>query len=85
MIASALPDPIHDCNHEEVDTKIMVHIRHTLEQGAETVLIQAVDTDVVVIFVGMFFHLVTIQPSSDFWIACSMGEKLQAVSLQQHL
>ena len=56
--------PMDDCNHEEADTRIMVHIRHALEQGAETVLVRTVDTDVVVILVGLFFDLVTIQPSS---------------------
>ena len=73
-----------DCNHEEADTRIMVHIRHALEHGAETVLVRTVDTDVVAILVGLFFDLVTIQPSSDFLIAFSMG-KLQAVSHQQYL
>ena len=57
--------PMDDCNHEEADTRIMVHIRHALEQGAETVLVRTVDTDVVVILVGLFFDLVTIQPPSD--------------------
>ena len=63
-----------DCNHEEADTRIMVHIRHALEQGAETVLIRTVDTDVVVILICIFFDLVTIKPSSDFWIAFGMGK-----------
>ena len=50
------------------------HIRHALEQGAETVLVRTVDTDVVVILVGLFFDLITIQPSCDFWIAFGMGK-----------
>ena len=52
----------------------MVHIRHALEHGAETVLVRTVVTDVVVILVGLFFDLVTIQPSCDFWIAFGMGK-----------
>ena len=63
-----------DCNHEEADARIMVHIQHALEHGAETVLVRTVDTDVVVIIVGLFFDLVTIQPSCDFWIAFGMGK-----------
>ena len=31
--------PMDDSNNEEVDTRIMVHILHALEQGAETVLV----------------------------------------------
>ena len=72
--ACGLSVPMDDCNHQEADTRIMVHIRHALEHGAETVLVRTVDTDVVVILVGLFFDLVTIQPSSDFWIAFGMGK-----------
>ena len=72
--ACGLSVPMADCNHEEADTRIMVHIRHALEHGAETVLVRTVDTDVVVILVGLFFDLVTIQPSCDFWIAFGMGK-----------
>ena len=63
-----------DCNHEEADTKIMVHIRHALEQDARTVQVRTVDTDVVVILIGVFCDLVNIQPSSEFWIAFGMGK-----------
>ena len=51
----------------------MVHIKHGLEHGAETVLVRKVDTDVLVILVGVFFDLLTIQPLSDFWMAFGMG------------
>ena len=62
-----------DCNHEEADTRIMVHIRHALEHGAETVLVRTIDTDVFIL-VGLFFDLVSIQPSCDFWIAFGIGK-----------
>ena len=78
--AGGISVPMDDCNHEEADTRIMVHMQHALEQGAETVLVRTADTDVVVILVGMFFDLVTIQPSSDLWIAFGVGGKLQTVS-----
>ena len=63
-----------DCNHEEADTRIMVHIWHALEHEADTVLARTVDTDVVVILVGLFFALVTIQPLCDLWITFGMGK-----------
>ena len=72
--ACGLSVPMDDCNHEEADTRIMVHIQHALEQGAETVLVRTVDTDVVVILVGLFFDLVTIQLLCDFWTAFGMGK-----------
>ena len=58
--ACGLSVPMDDCNHKEADTRIMVHIRHALEHGAETLLVRTVNTDVVVILVGLFFDLVTI-------------------------
>ena len=65
--ACGLSVPMDDCN-KEADTRIMVHIQHALEHGAETLPVRTVDTDVVVILVGLFFDLVTIQPSCDFWM-----------------
>lgn len=64
-----------DCNHEEADTRIMVHTLHALEQGAKTVLVRTVDTDVIVILVGIFHDLLVVQPLADIWIAFGMGKK----------
>jgi len=44
-------------NHEEADTRIVVHVSHALEGGAESVLVRTVDTDVVVILVGKIHDL----------------------------
>ena len=44
-------------NHEEADTRIMVHIHHALEHDARTVLVRKVDTDVVVILIGIMHVL----------------------------
>ena len=66
--------PMDDCDHEESETRIMVHIRHALHHGAKTVLVRTVDTDVVVILVGMFHQFLSIQPASDIWITYGMGK-----------
>jgi hypothetical protein len=34
-----------NCNHEEADTRIVVHISHALEQGAKTIYVRSVDTE----------------------------------------
>ncbi len=36
-----------DCNHEEADTRVVVHIVHALEQGMETIEVRTADTDVI--------------------------------------
>ena len=58
-----------DCNHEEADTRIIVHILHALHQGMNTFKVRTVDTDVVVILLGAFFELSQAQPLVDIWIA----------------
>ena len=45
------------CNHEEADTRIVVHARHALETGAESILVRTVNTDIVVILVGKLYDL----------------------------
>ena len=61
------------CNHEEADTRIVVHVRHALEQGAKTVHVRTVD--VVVILAGLLHDLVVIQPLTSIWVAFGMGKK----------
>ncbi|KAJ8353418.1 hypothetical protein SKAU_G00209850 [Synaphobranchus kaupii] len=63
------------CNHEEADTRIVVHVQHALEHGAKTVLVRTVDTDVIVILVGLFHDLLVLQPLTDIWVAFGMGRK----------
>jgi hypothetical protein len=43
------------CNHEEADTRIVVHVRHALQQGMRCIEVRTVDTDVVVILVAVFY------------------------------
>ena len=74
-----------NCNHEEADTRIVVHILHALEQGAKTVLVRTVDTHVVVILVGKFYDLLKTQPLTDIWMAFGMGKKIQVPQHQCHL
>ena len=65
------------CNHEEADTRIVVHIRHALERGAQTVLVRTVDTDVVVILVGKLHDLLAYNQRAKVWVAFGMGATFQ--------
>ena len=40
------------CTHEEADTRIFLHIADAVKQGAKSVLIRTVDSDVVVLAVS---------------------------------
>ena len=72
---------MQDCNHEEADTRIVVHIQHALQQGMKTIEVQTVDTDVVVILVGVFYDLHAIQPLADIWIAFGVGKNYRILSV----
>ena len=39
------------CTHEETDTRVMLHVLHSVHQGFENICIRTVDTDVVVLAV----------------------------------
>ena len=72
---------MQDCNHEEADTRIVVHIQHALQQGMKTIEVRTVDTDVVVILVGVFYDLHAIQPLADIWIAFGVGKNYRFLTV----
>ncbi|CAB3981604.1 Hypothetical predicted protein, partial [Paramuricea clavata] len=73
--------PMQSCNHEEADTRVVVHILHALEHGERTVLVRTVDTDVVVILVGTFHNLAAVQPLLDIWVAFGTGKNYRFYSI----
>ena len=44
------------CSHEEADTGILLHVAHCARQGLRKVIIRTVDTDVVVLAIGIYWH-----------------------------
>ena len=74
------------CNHEEADTRLVVHILHALEQRLKRIEVCTVDTDVIVILVGVFVALTRAQPLADIWIAFGMGKDyIGSIALMQYL
>ena len=61
------------CNHEEADTRIVYHIKDSLQQGYECCLICTLDTDVVVIRTGKFHQLQEFCLNADIWVAFDTG------------
>ena len=41
-----------NCNHEEADTRIIVHILHALNQNMKSVMVHNVDTNIILHLVG---------------------------------
>ena len=50
---------LQDCDHEEADTRIALHLYDAINRGARNVLVRTVDTDVIVILIGLFFFTST--------------------------
>ena len=70
-----------DCDHEEADSRIVVHILHTLEQNANTVQVRTVDTDVLVILIGKFHDIKKVYPHVSIWVAFGMGKHFRFYSV----
>ena len=70
-----------DCNHEEADTRIVVHLLHALEHGMRTIKVRTADSDVIAILVGAFFDLTSTHPSADIWVAFGTGKHCRFYSI----
>ena len=69
------------CNHEEADTRMLVHVKDALEKGARSVLVRTVDTDVVVLLIAEFRAFFTLRPDLTGWVAFGMGKHFQSLSI----
>lgn len=70
--------PMTDCNHEEADTRVIVHLLHAVNTGLGHVLIHTGDTDVVAILCGQFNR---IRQPEHIWIAFGSGKNRHNLNL----
>ena len=68
-----LPDrsSIAPCTHEEADSRMLLHVAHAARNGHHKIMIQTVDTDVVVVAVAVAR---TLQPEDELWLAFGTGK-----------
>ena len=66
-----------ECNHEEADTRMLIHLQDDLENGANTCLVRTVDTDAIVIIVEKLHYLREQHPAVDVWIAFGTGSNFR--------
>ena len=62
------------CDHEEADTRLIVHVQDAVKNGFRTCLVRTVDTDVIVILVGKFYFFKTLCADIDIWVAFGTGK-----------
>ena len=73
MVSHGSEHVMGQCNHEEADTRIVVHVRHAL--------VRTVDTDVVVILVGKLHDLLAYNQLSKVWVAFGMGCHFSVINI----
>ena len=61
-------------DHEEADTRIVLHVHDSLERGSRKIMIRTVDADVIVILIGHFYSIVDHYPDADLWVAFGTGK-----------
>ena len=61
------------CNHEEVDSRIVIHVKHASARGLKKVLLRTVDTDVVLLAVAYAKQL----ELHELWIAFGVGNRFR--------
>ncbi|KAL8586673.1 hypothetical protein ACOMHN_038659 [Nucella lapillus] len=68
-----LPDltSLAPCNHEEADSRMLLHASHAAQHGHHAILIRTVYTDLVVLAVSMAQEL---QPEDKLWLAFGTGQ-----------
>lgn len=69
-------DQITPCTHEEADTRLLLHTRHAVECGYKSIIIEANDTDIVVIAVSFIPHLSQLGLEK-LWVTFGKGSKLR--------
>ena len=79
VIGSTTIEGMAPCNHEEADTHIFVHAKHTSVNDMKKVLIQTVDTDVVILAIA-FLQTLDVE---ELWIAFEVGKHLHYLSIHK--
>ena len=62
------------CDHEEADTRMLIHLLDALRNGCTNCLVRTVDTDVLVILLGKFHHLVSLCQDVHVWVVFGSGK-----------
>ena len=67
------------CNHEEADTRLMVHIKDAMNKGHRQILVRTNDTDVLVLAVAIVQEL----GDSELWILFGKGANLRYIACHE--
>ena len=69
--------PLRPCNHEEFDTRVMLHAANAVSHGYKRILIIANDTDIIVLGISFFSDI----GADKLWVSFGIGNKLRNISI----
>ena len=69
--------PLWPYNHEEFDTRVMLHAVNAVSNGYERILIVANDTDIIVLGISFFSDI----GADKLWVSFGIGNKLRNISI----
>ena len=62
------------CDHEEADTRLLIHLKDALLNDCTNCLVRTIDIDVQVILLGKFHCLMTLCQDISVWVAFGAGK-----------
>ncbi len=71
--------PLGPCNHEEFDTRVILHAANASSQGHKRILVIANDTDVIVLGIS-FFSMIS---AEKLWVTFGMGKSFRYISVHE--
>ena len=76
VLTNSITQAMLQCDHEEADTRLVVHIVDALKKGLSTCLVRTVDTDVIIILIEIFPYLITVNSDANIWVAFALAKTL---------
>ena len=69
--------PLRPCNHEEFDTRVMLHAANAVSNGYKRILIIANDTDIIVLGISFFSDI----GADKLWVSFGIASKLRNIPI----
>ena len=65
------------CNHEEFDTRVLLHARNAAKNGHRQILIRANNTDVIVLAISFFVYI----RADKMWVTFGVGKTFRYIAI----
>ncbi len=72
---------LYECNHEEADTRMVLHAEHQVKSGYRKILVKSPDTDVIVLFISLFSKI----GAEEIWVEVAFSHFVPIHEIQRTL